>query len=231
MIRNKILAKLTPDDRDRLADKIERLTLPAGEVLCEPGRPARFAVFPATGLLSSVVLLQNGATVEAAAIGNEGMAGLASLIDENANPYRIVQQIPGEVLRLPAAEFRSLVAANPRFREVVGRYALTLLQQHAQNAACNLHHRVEERMCRWLLSTADRVGGDQFAVTQEFLSELLGVSRQSVNLTAGQLQDAGLIAYRRGNLRITDRDALERAACECYQVTKETYDRLMRPFG
>lgn len=231
MIRNKILAKLTPDDRDRLADKFQRVTLAAGEVLCEPGRPAPFAVFPTTGLLSSVVLLQNGATVEAAAIGNEGMAGLAAVIDEYAHPYRIVQQVPGEVLQLPAAEFRSLLIANPRVREVVGRYTLSLLQQHAQNAACNLHHRVEERMCRWLLSTADRIGQDQFAVTQEFLSEMLGVSRQSVNLTAGQLQDAGLIAYRRGNLRISDRAALERVACECYGVTKEAYERLMRLGG
>jgi CRP-like cAMP-binding protein len=231
MIRNKLLAKLSAEDRDHLAGKVQRLVLPVGEVVCEPGEPVSFATFPVTGLLSAVVSFRDGAVAEAAAIGNEGVAGLAALIDDRASPYRVVQQVPGEVLRLPAADFRELVASNPRMRDVVGRYVLTLLHQYAQNAACNLHHRVEARLCRWLLTTADRTGRDQFAVTQEFLSEMLGVSRQSVNITAGALQDAGLIAYRRGSLRITDRAALEASACECYRVTNEAYERVMGRSG
>ncbi len=130
-------------------------------------------------------------------------------------------------MRFTAFEFKGLLETSACLRDMVGRYVLTLLQQHAQNAACNLHHKIDERLCRWLLTTSDRVGRDNFQVTQEFLSEMLGVSRQSVNVTAGQLQQQGLISYRRGNLRINDRVLLEASACECYAVTKETYERLM----
>ncbi|HEX6987532.1 MAG TPA: Crp/Fnr family transcriptional regulator [Planctomycetaceae bacterium] len=228
-IQNKLLAVLPREEYVRAVERMQRVTLPVGEVLCDPGRPIRFVHFPVTGVFSSVVAFENGAVVEAATIGNEGMAGLAALVDDRASPDRVVQRIEGDVLRLPADEFRALVETGSRFRSVVGRYSLALLQQYAQNAACNLHHDIGERMCRWLLTTADRIGRDDFRVTQEFLGEMLGVSRQSVNATAGLLQEAGLIAYRRGRLRVTDRPRLEAAACECYRVTKEAYDRLMRP--
>ena len=226
--QNKLLAQLPIDDVAAVMHQAERTELAAGEIVCEPGQPTRFVHFPTSGVLSSVIVLENGLAVEAATIGNEGMAGLASLVDDYSSPYRVVQRVRGEMLRMSTAAFRSLVESMPALREVIARYVMTLLQQHAQNAACNLHHTIERRMSRWLLTTSDRVGRDGFQVTQEFLSEMLGVSRQSVNTAAGELQEAGLIAYSRGNLRITDRLRLEEAACECYRVTKEAYDRLMR---
>ena len=225
---NRLLSKFDPLDYGRVLECSRRVTVGVGEIACEPGTPIRYIQFPMTGILSTVVNLQNGDMIEAATIGNEGMAGLSAIIDERASPYRITQRVEGEVLQIPVADFRSLLSASRRAREVVGRYTLTLLQQYAQNAACNLHHKIDERMCRWLLTTSDRVGRDGFEVTQEFLSEMLGVSRQSINMTACVLQQEGMISYRRGKLRITDRVRLEDAACECYRVTKETYKRLMQ---
>ncbi len=228
MTYNKFLKQIPTEDFAKLERRARRTTLPLGHVICEPGHAIAEVYFPVSGLLSSVVVLKNGAAVEAATIGNEGVAGLESLLEEQCSPYRIVQQVPGDLIQIPAEHLRAVAAESPRLREMLARYVLTLAQQYAQNAACNLHHRVEERLCRWLLSTADRVGREGFGITQELLSSMLGVSRQSVSLTAGQLQQSGLISYRRGNLRITDRPRLERASCECYRATKESYDRLMK---
>ncbi len=226
---NKLLAQLSEDDLSTVAQRAEPVVLPVGEVVCEPGLQTGFVHFPTSGVLSSIVTLENGLVVEAATIGNEGMAGLTALVDDYSSPYRVIQRVGGEMLRISTVEFRDLLEAIPSLRDIIGRYVMTLLQQHAQNAACNLHHTIERRMSRWLLTTSDCVGRDGFQVTQEFLSEMLGVSRQSVNTAAGELQQAGLIAYSRGNLRITDRTRLEAAACECYRVTKDAYNRLMRP--
>jgi len=225
--QNRLLTSLPREVYLQVINRAKRVTLPSGEVIAEPGRPAECVYFPTTGVISAVVSLKDGALTEAAMIGNEGMAGLAAVIDRQASPYRLIQRVEGELLRLTAFEFKGLLETSSCLRDITGRYVLTLLQQHAQNAACNLHHKIDERLCRWLLTTSDRVGRDNFHVTQEFLSEMLGVSRQSVNVTAGQLQQQGLIAYRRGNLRINERAQLEAAACECYRVTKETYERLM----
>lgn len=228
MTGNALLERFPTCDRTRLERDLRRIMREAGEMLCESGDSIHRVYFPASGLLSSVVILRDGAIAEAATIGREGVAGLEALVGESCSPCRVVQQVTGELLEVPAESLRAVMNDSPAVRQILGRYYLTLAQQYAQNAACNLHHRIEARMCRWLLSTADRVGREGFAVTQELLSELLGVSRQSVSLTAGQLQQAGLIAYRRGNVRITDRSGLEQNACECYRATRDAYDRLMR---
>jgi CRP-like cAMP-binding protein len=195
--QNRLLAALPRDVYLQAMSRAKRVMLSSGEIIAEPGHPAECVYFPTTGVISAVVSLKDGALTEAAIIGNEGMAGLAAVIDPHASPYRLVQRIEGELLRFTAFEFKGLLETSACLREMVGRYVLTLLQQHAQNAACNLHHKIDERLCRWLLTTSDRVGRDNFQVTQEFLSEMLGVSRQSVNVTAGQLQQQGLISYRR----------------------------------
>ncbi|HEX6987821.1 MAG TPA: Crp/Fnr family transcriptional regulator [Planctomycetaceae bacterium] len=228
---NRILSLLPPEDYERVASRMERVRIPLGQVVCEPDEPVAFCYFPLTNVLSSVIELNDGSAVEVAVIGNEGLAGVGLLVDERSNPHRLVQQVEGESLRMPADAFRQALDESPALRRVTERYVLTLLRQAGQNAACNRHHTVEERMCRWLLATADRVERDEFYITQEFLGEMLGVRRQSVNLAAGLLQQAGLITYRRGNLRILDRGGLERAACECYRVTNEAYERLMRVPG
>jgi CRP-like cAMP-binding protein len=226
---NRILSLLPDAEFERFAPHLERVRIPLAQVLCEPDEPMHYCYFPATNVFSSVVVLRDGSAVEVAVIGNEGMAGAGILVDEPCSPHRLIQQVEGESLRLPADVFRQELAQHGVLHNITERYIVTLLRQTSQNVACNRHHAVEARMCRWLLATADRVGGDEFYITQEFLGEMLGVRRQSVNLTAGALQQKGLIAFRRGNLRVLDREGLERSACECYQITKDAYERLMQP--
>ena len=224
---NRLLDLLPGPDLARLLDRAERATAKVGDVVAEAGEPARFAVFPLTSVYSAIIPLRDGSAIEATTIGSEGMAGIDFLTDHAASVYRLVCQVDGESLHLPASAFRSLLAESGPLRRVLERYVLTVVHQGGQNAACNLRHNVEERMCRWLLMTHDRVGANEFHLTHEFLAIMLGVRRQSVSLTAGILQEAGLIEYRRGDLRIADRPGLERASCECYRAIKDTYRQVM----
>jgi CRP-like cAMP-binding protein len=225
---NKILERLSGPDCKRILAQMERVSPELGEVVARPGVDPRWVHFPISGVLSSMVILEDGSTVEASTVGNEGMDGLYLLADTLANPYRINVQVQGEMLRMPSEAFRREIAQQGALAQLLMRYALVLIQRGAQNGACIQHHTVEERMCRWLLETAYRKGADRFGLTQEFLADMLGVRRQSVNLTARLLQQANLITYRRGELVIVDRGGLEEASCECFRVTSLMYDRMMR---
>jgi len=227
-LRNKILERLPEPDYRRIVGQMERVTPALGEVVARPGVPPQFVHFPLSAVLSSMVVLEDGSTVEGSTLGSEGMDGLYLLAEPLANPYKINVQVRGELLRLPAAAFKRVLAASAAMSQLLMRYALVSIQRGAQNAACIQHHTIEERMCRWLLETAHRNGRDQFHLTQEFLSDMLGVRRQSVNLTARLLQGAGLIKYHRGELTILDRAGLEEASCECFKVTSEMYERSMK---
>ena len=225
---NLILDRLPDPDLRRITGHLERATPELGEIVARPGLQPKWIHFPVSGVLSSMVVLEDGSTVEASTIGNEGMDGLYLLADPLANPYRINVQVQGEMLRLSADAFKKARAESPALSQLLMRYALVLIQRGAQNGACIQHHTIEERMCRWLLETAHRKGADRFGLTQEFLSDMLGVRRQSVNLTARILQSANLIKYHRGELTILDRAGLEEASCECFRVTSQMYDRMMR---
>ena len=227
-MRNKILARLPDPDFERIAPQLERVAPPLGEVVAQPGVAPRYVHFPESGILSSMVVLEDGSTVEGSTVGNEGLDGLYLLADKLPNPYKINVQVVGDFLRVPAAAFKQFLADSPAMQQLLARYALVSIQRGAQNTACIQHHTIEERMCRWLLETAHRKGEDKFGLTQEFLSDMLGVRRQSVNLTARVLQQARLITYHRGELTILDRAGLEEASCECFRVTTETYERTMR---
>jgi CRP-like cAMP-binding protein len=207
---------------------MEEVSPEVGEVVAHPGQEPKFVHFPKSGVLSSMVVLEDGSTVEASTIGNEGMDGLYLLADPLANPYRINVQVQGELLRMSTATFKRVRLESSALSQLLLRYALVLIQRGAQNGACIQHHTIEERMCRWLLETAHRKGEDRFGVTQEFLSDMLGVRRQSVNLTARLLQQANLIKYHRGELTILDRVGLEEASCECFRVTSRMYERMMK---
>ena len=227
-VRNTIIQRLPPADAERLLSQMERISPPLWEVVSQAGSPPKWVHFPESGVLSSMVVLEDGSTVEGSTVGNEGMDGLHLLADRLSNPYKINVQVQGDLLRIPAAAFKQAMIESPALSQLLLRYALVLIQRGAQNAACIQHHTIEERMCRWLLETAHRKGEDRFALTQEFLSDMLGVRRQSVNLTARVLQRANLITYRRGELTIVDRDGLEETSCECFRVTTELYDKAMR---
>jgi CRP-like cAMP-binding protein len=210
----------------QLAELVE---FPLHAVLCEAGERPKSVYFPLSNLLSSLIFLDDGTAVETGTIGNEGMADVAVLgAAGEPHHYRLVQRVEGECLRIPASAFRRTLNETTVLRRMLVRYALGMTRQSAQYAACNLHHTVEKRMASWLLSSADRTGRDEFEITQEFLSQALGVRRQTVNATAGQLQEAGVIAYRWGRIQIRDRKALEEMACECYRVNRGTYARLMK---
>ena len=226
--RNKILHRLPPADLERVLALGERVTPPLGEIMAQAGMAPKWVHFPESGVLSSMVVLENGSTVEGSTVGNEGMDGLYLLAEKLANPYKINVQVEGEFLRLPATAFKQVLEQSSAMWQLLARYALVSIQRGAQNAACIQHHTIEERMCRWLLETAHRKGEDKFGLTQEFLSDMLGVRRQSVNLIARVLQQAQLISYRRGELTILDRAGLEESSCECFRVISEVYERAMQ---
>jgi CRP-like cAMP-binding protein len=227
-LRNKILERLPEPDYDRIVNAMERISPPLGTVVAMPGIAPKWVHFPISAVLSSMVVLENGETVEGSTLGNEGMDGLYVLTEPLPNPYKINVQVEGDLFRLSAAHFKQILRESPAMSQLLMRYALVSIERGAQNGACIQHHTIEERMCRWLLETAHRKGTDKFHLTQEFLADMLGVRRQSVNLTARLLQGARLIEYSRAEVTIIDRAGLEEASCECFRVTSEMYERSMK---
>lgn len=227
-LRNRILERLPEQDYRRIVRHMEQVRLPIGEIVSHPGVPPTWVHFPISTVLSSMVVLEDGSTIEGSIISNEGMDGLFVLTEPLTNPYKTLVQVEGEMLRVRAAAFKQFLKESVAMSQLLTRYALVLIQRGAQNAACIQHHTIEERMCRWLLETARRHGQDKFHLTQEYLGHLLGVRRQSVNLTARLLQQANLIRYHRGELTILDRPGLEETSCECFQVISEMYEHSMR---
>ena len=226
--RNRILQQLPRREYERIVPAMEMVTPPLWEVLTEPDRRHAWAYFPLTAVVSTMVVLESGATVEAATVGNEGVVGLSLLVGHLPAGSKYVVQVEGELARVDAERFRQLLGECNTLRVLLLRYALVLIDRGAQNAACIQHHSVEQRMCRWLLETALRKGRDDFGLTQEFLSDLMGVRRQSVTSTAGVLQAANLISYKRGRIEILDRARLEQASCECFRASLAAYDRTMQ---
>ena len=165
--------------------------------------------------------------VEVGTVGNEGMSAVPLVHGAQVNTVDAMWQIEGDGLRMPSGEFRQELAENATFADVMNRYAQGFLAQVAQSTACNRLHPVEQRLARWLLMTHDRIGHDELQLTQEFLSQMLGVRRATVSVAAGALQRAGLISYSRGQITIVDREGLEQASCECYQLIRDEFDRLV----
>jgi CRP-like cAMP-binding protein len=224
---NKLLAALPRKDRERLAPLLEPVSLAFGQVLYESAATIRYVYFPTGGIISLLLLLEDGSVAEVARVGNEGMIGLPLFLGVSSSHTRAFVQIPGVALRMKARVFRQQAALAGPLNELLLRYGQTLLGYSQRLTACNTWHTVEQRLCRWLLITLDRVQTDQIEVTQEFLSQMLGVHRQSVTVAASNLQNQGLIRYSRGKLRLLDRHGLEGAACECYRAIQRQFDQLL----
>jgi len=222
---NFLLAALSPDDRALIAIQLKPVSLALREVLYEPGAEIEHVYFPTTGCVSMIHGTTDG-SVEVGTIGLEGMVGVPVLLRASSEPTRALVQVEGEAYRIPSAAFRAVVAESDHLERIFLRYALALFNQVAQSVACNRLHSLEERCARWLLITHDRVDGDVFKLTQEFLSYMLGVHRPAVTLAAGVLQNAGYIKYSRGTITVTDRIGLEGASCGCYQATQDDYASL-----
>jgi CRP-like cAMP-binding protein len=223
---NRLLAALPPEERERLLPGMETVPLSVKHSLYEPDQPIEHVYFVRTGVVSLVSVMEEGALVEVATIGNEGMVGLPVFLGADTISMKAFVQIPGEAWRMGAAPFREAVRNGGRFPELLQRYTQALFLQVAQGAACNRAHSIEERCARWLLMTHDRVERDEFPLTQEFLAIMLGVRRPSVTVAAGILQKAGFIRYSRGRITVVDREGLEAATWECYGMIRREYDRL-----
>jgi CRP-like cAMP-binding protein len=222
---NLLLAALSPDDLALISLQLESVPLTLREVLYEPGADIQHVYFPTTGCVSMI----NGTTdgsVEVGTIGLEGLVGVPVLLRASSEPTRALVQVEGEAYRISSPAFRVVVRESEHLERIFLRYALALFNQVAQSVACNRLHSLEERCARWLLITHDRVDGDVFKLTQEFLSYMLGVHRPAVTLAAGVLQSGGYIKYSRGTITVTDRIGLERASCSCYQATRDDYAAL-----
>jgi CRP-like cAMP-binding protein len=226
---NRLLELLPPDERTRLLRDLEEIQLPAKLLLARPGEPYSQVVFPLTGVVSVLVPMGEEPSVEAGVIGFEGMVGIPIALGADQGPHEVIVQVAGSGWRLSAIRFKELLFDNPGLQGVLQRYALTFMNQAARSSACNRMHDVNQRLARWLLLVHDRVQGDEFGLTQEFLSEMLGVRRPSVSLAAQTLQHAGLINYRWGRINVLDRRGLEDAGCEDYRQTVEEYENVFRP--
>jgi len=222
---NHLLAAVPPPDAERMRSAMTRVTLAIKTILFEPGQPIDAVHFPLDGVVSLVTPLEDGAIVEVATVGNEGLIGVP-LVPGGSLAVRAISQVAGRALRMEASAFLAEMDRRGALYEVVQSYTQALFGQISQAAACNRLHSNEERLSRWLLMSHDRVGVDQFAITHEFLGQMLGSRRATVTLSAGVLQAAGLIRYQRGHVTIIDRSGLEGVSCECYGVIKKELDKV-----
>ena len=218
--RNRLLEALRPSDFAFLSPHLKDLHFKQDLVLQEAGDPIEYIYFPHSGMISVLAAMQEGTAVETATVGREGAVGIMAGLGGRYAAGRAVGQIEGRTSQISVAPFRAAVAKSDGIRDLVVRYNDTQMALIQQSAGCNALHHVERRLCRWLLQTRDRSDSDELPLTQEFLSQMLGVQRTSVTMVARQLQTDGLIRYRRGRVEIIDRDGLEKKACECYEVTR-----------
>ena len=223
---NKLLAVLPETVLRGLRPQLEPITLDVARVLYEPGQPIRALYFPQNAVVSLVTPLEEGAIVEVATIGNEGVVGVPLGAGSAPATVRAISLVAGDCLRMSRKAFALAVATQRSFAELIQRYEQALFGQIAQAAACNRLHPSDARLSRWLLMSHDRVGRPEFAITQEFLAQMLGSRRATVTVSAGVLQRAGLIHYRRGHMRIVNRQGLENASCSCYRAIRTALARV-----
>jgi CRP-like cAMP-binding protein len=219
-VQNKILLAMTSREFKIIRPHLQSVDLVSHRILYEPNKRLKFVYFPNRGLISLVVVLKSGKTVEAGIVGREGASGTAVSAGLNSSALREVVQISGEGFRIKSAVFQKLLSIIPDLRKALNRYVVLFGMQVSQTAACNRLHEIEQRLARWLLMAEDSSASSTLPITHDFLATMLGTDRPSVTLAAGLLQKAGLIEYGRGSVKITNRPQLEAFACECYAVIR-----------
>jgi CRP-like cAMP-binding protein len=229
--QNYLLAALPVDERERLYPHLERVAMPLGKVLYESGNRLKHVYFPTTSIVSLLYIMNNGASAEIAVVGKEGLIGVALFMGGDTMPNRAVVQSAGDAYRLPGKHLKQEFHRSGALQQLLLRYTQALLTQMAQTAVCNRHHSVDQQLCRWLLLSLDRLSSQDLTMTQELIANMLGVRREGVTEAAGKLQKAGLIHYSRGRITVLDRLGLEARVCECYQVVKKEFDRLLPPLN
>lgn len=227
MKKNLLLTNIPKEEQERLKPYLEPVTMEMREMCIEPDKKITHVWFPFDFIASTVIEMDDGEIVEVGLMGNEGLVGIPLFLREETTNSTTFIQVPGEGLRMTAADFKKHVRdRGGPLQDLLHRYAHATLAQVAQTAACNRSHPLDQRLCRWILMTHNRVGCDEFPLTQEFMAQMLGVRRPTVSTVASMLQKAGLISYSRGNLKILDRDGLENGACECHWVIAKQFDRI-----
>jgi CRP-like cAMP-binding protein len=225
-IKNRILAALPPHEFALLAKDLRHVDLSLGETLHHAGQPIDYVYFIDSGFISALTVLSDGQPLEIGLIGVEGAAGALVVLGATVAYSETMCQTGGDAHRIPVIAFKLALAASPALRDLMLRYVLVFHVQVAQTAACNAHHELGQRLCRWLLAAHDRSGVPELSLTQDLIAVMLGVRRSTVSLAAGMLQKAGVIRYQHGKITILDRVGLEDAACECYEAVAGEYRRL-----
>ena len=226
-LSNQLLAALPAEEWQRWRPQLEPVDLNLGQVMYESGSEQRYVYFPTSAIVSLLYVTENGSSAEIAVVGFEGIVGIALFLGGETSPSRGVVQSAGHGFRLKASIIKEEFNRSLPVMHVMLRYAQALITQISQTAVCNRHHSVQQQLCRWLLMSLDRLPGSHLRMTQELISNMLGVRREGVTENALKLQEAGLIRYSRGHIEVLDRPGLEKVVCECYSVVKREYDRLL----
>ena len=225
--QNHLLDALPASDYERVASHLELIPMKLGDVLYESGASPRYVYFPTTSIISLLYVMEDGASAEIAIVGNEGVLGISLFMGGDTTPSRAVVQSAGLAFRLKAQLLKDEFARFGPTMHLLLRYTQALITQMSQTAVCNRHHSVDQQLCRWLLLSLDRLQSNELSMTQELIANMLGVRREGVTEAAGKLQKAGLIRYQRGRITVLDRPGVEARSCECYQVVKTEFDRLL----
>lgn len=224
---NRLLSELTPEFFQHIFPKMERIALNFAEDIYQSGDIIKDVYFPESGIVSLLSSVEKHSTLEVGIVGNEGMIGIAVFLGVKTSTNHALVQGTGMALRMSAKDFLGACETDNQLPQFLKRFTHSLLNQFSQSAVCYRFHQIEPRLARWLLMTHDRMQSDEFRITQEFLSNMLGVRREAVNKAAKHLQKEILISYKRGNLKILDRINLEKVACPCYQIIKHDYDNFL----
>ena len=225
--KNKLLAALPEENWLRWKLQLTMIDLKLGQVLYESGGKMDYVYFPIDAIVSLLYVLESGASTEIAIVGNEGIVGISLFMGGETTPSRAVVQSAGKCLRLSAKKLTKEFRDSLPVMHLLLRYTQALITQMTQTAVCNRHHSIDQQLCRWLLISLDRLVGNHLHMTQDLIANMLGVRREGVTVAAQALETAGLIKYTRGNIEVINRPGLEKRSCECYEVVKKEYDRLL----
>jgi len=226
-LQNHLLAALPEAEWQRWHPELEWVDMPLGQVMYESGRELSHVYFPTTAIVSLLYVMEDGASAEIAVVGHEGIVGISLFMGGGTTPSRAVVQSAGEGFRLKAALMKNEFNRAGPVMHLLLRYTQALITQMAQTAVCNRHHSLDQQLCRWLLLSLDRLDGSELVMTQELIANMLGVRREGVTEAALKLQKLGLIRYARGHISVLDRPGLEARTCECYEVVRKEYARLL----
>ncbi|HEX8127846.1 MAG TPA: Crp/Fnr family transcriptional regulator [Pyrinomonadaceae bacterium] len=228
---NRVLNSLPSKEYERLSAYLEPVEMSHNEVLYRPNEPLTHVYFPNHGTVSVVCSFEDGRSVEAGMVGNEGMFGVCVFLGSITAPLEAVVQLPGDALRMRSDILRAEFKRGEHLQDLLLRYTQAFIIQIAQTAACNRSHPIDGRLARWLLACQDRAQANELQLTHEFIAVMLGTRRAGISEAAARLQDEGVIRYRRGHVNILNRQKLEAQSCECYPIVKQEFDRLLSSDG